>query len=837
MSNESLHLGKFVALVVQLFLLLLLIRQFQLESPAFHRLLVIAWSGFAIQYFLPTKFRLPFFLFLSLFALVFLLGPVQGAWIIGLGAALVGVCHLPLSFAKRVVLLVLVASGLAVVRAGWVASPLPMAVWPILGSMFMFRLIVYLYDLRHDRAPVSWWHTFSYFFLLPNVCFPFFPVVDYSTMRRNYNKGERHDNYQTGVRWMFRGVTHLIRYRFVYQHLAMDPSRVRDLGDVVICVVSAYALYLRISGQFHLIVGMLHLFGFKLPETNHLYFLSSSFTDFWRRINIYWKDFMMKVFYYPAFFQLRKLGNTPALVLSTLLVFFATWFFHAYQWFWIRGGFVFSWNDTLFWTTFALLVVANTLFENHYASRRTATTSFTFGNAVALVLRTAATFTTIAILWSLWTSESISAWLALWEPTTNIEFRDSRFIPLFAAGVVLFIGATLFAAWRERRQTGTAGPAFSKSVALNGGLMCIVLLSAMPSFYNRLGPRVATVMNNIRADKLNRQDTKLLELGYYEDLLAVNRFNSQLWEVYMNRPLDWFDLEGVGAVRPTGDFLERELPVSREFYDNSNVLVRTNRLGMRDREYADEPPTGVFRIAMVGSSWVMGMGVEQDATFEALLEERLNREAFEPWTGCEVLNFGVSAYAGPQHLVVIEKKALPRKPHVVIYDPHGIGNFTISFIARAVERGTEIPYKWLREFVAKAGIDRETSNAVAVQRLMRFQPDIIASLLREMASDCREHGATPVLLNLYDPLTESQSDGPDVIEMAQAAGFILLDLSDWSANHQSEDVLLAEWNRHPNALGHKIIADLLFDRLLEVRDKIGLSPPITTTSSTRLEAE
>ena len=35
----------------------------------------------------------------------------------------------------------------------------------------------------------------------------------------------------------------------------------------------------------------------------------SSFTDFWRRINIYWKDFMMKVFYYPAFFRLRRLGD------------------------------------------------------------------------------------------------------------------------------------------------------------------------------------------------------------------------------------------------------------------------------------------------------------------------------------------------------------------------------------------------------------------------------------------------------------------------------------------------------------------------------------------------
>ena len=66
---------------------------------------------------------------------------------------------------------------------------------------------------------------------------------------------------------------------------------------------------------------MLHLFGFNLPETHHRYFLASSFTDFWRRINIYWKDFMMKVFYYPAYFRLRRFGDTVALVLATVFMF------------------------------------------------------------------------------------------------------------------------------------------------------------------------------------------------------------------------------------------------------------------------------------------------------------------------------------------------------------------------------------------------------------------------------------------------------------------------------------------------------------------------------------
>ena len=93
---------------------------------------------------------------------------------------------------------------------------------------------------------------------------------------------------------------HLILYRLVYNRLVIDAADVTTVPQLVQYLLWPFLLYLRVSGQFHIIVGMLHLFGFNLPETHHLYYLSSSFSDFWRRINIYWKDFMMKLVFYPA---------------------------------------------------------------------------------------------------------------------------------------------------------------------------------------------------------------------------------------------------------------------------------------------------------------------------------------------------------------------------------------------------------------------------------------------------------------------------------------------------------------------------------------------------------
>ena len=71
--------------------------------------------------------------------------------------------------------------------------------------MFVFRLLVYLYDLRHGAAPFSAPHAAAYFFMLPNVCFPLFPVVDYKAFCTAHCCEHSLAIYQTGVRWMFRG--------------------------------------------------------------------------------------------------------------------------------------------------------------------------------------------------------------------------------------------------------------------------------------------------------------------------------------------------------------------------------------------------------------------------------------------------------------------------------------------------------------------------------------------------------------------------------------------------------------------------------------------------------
>ena len=47
-------------------------------------------------------------------------------------------------------------------------------------------------------------------------------------------------------------------------------------------------------------------------------------------------EFMKKLVYFPCFMRLRDKGSLLAVLAATSLTFLATWWLHAYQWFWLQ---------------------------------------------------------------------------------------------------------------------------------------------------------------------------------------------------------------------------------------------------------------------------------------------------------------------------------------------------------------------------------------------------------------------------------------------------------------------------------------------------------------------
>jgi hypothetical protein len=805
-------LRAFVCLLTPLVFLAGLVHHFRIESGAFSKLLNLSVAGFAINYVLPQRFRLLFFVSLSIFALGYVLDVRHAIWIVASGFVIIGMCHLPIPFGWRVALLVTCAGVLALLRAGWMTGPWPAGMWPILGSMFMFRVIVYLYDLRHTPALASPLRTLSYFFLLPNACFPLFPVIDYKAFCRGYYDQDRHRIHHVGVRWIARGVLQLLLYRVVYQLLVSDPTSVTNIAELWQYCTWPFLLYLRVSGQFHIIVGILHLFGFNLPETHHAYFLASSFTDFWRRINIYWKDFMMKVFYYPAYFALRRRGNTFALVASTVLVFVVTWALHVYQWFWLRGTVLLAWNDVLFWTILAAFVVANSLHEMRYGRQRLlAGRALTWRDTAWRALKSVGMFCFISVLWSLWSTESLATWLSLWSaamrwPHNGITWASA--ISLAIPVVVLIVALAAGRSWWPVRAAS-----YERTAVLVVMTATTIVLVSTSRVYDHLGA-VGRFVAGIRYGGLNQADVAGLERGYYENLMGADRLNGDLWALYMNQPLDWrLSLIEAGVARNLDGFVPYELLPSAEGRFKG-TLLRTNRWGMHDKEYTKQPAPGCVRVAVLGASHAMGSGVERQDTFEASLEDHLN-QGRDGFSGCyEILNFSVYGYTPLHQIEVLEHKVAEFAPRSIFYVGHpDDSRRVVHLLAEAVQSGKPLPYPELNQMVRESGVDQSMPRRTLEQRLAPLGTRVLSWLYRRLVDDSRRHGICPTFVFMPMVPQLAYEAGGVELGLARQAGFETLDLMHVYDGADRTTLWVAEWDAHPNARAHKMMADQLYSML------------------------
>ena len=837
--------AQFLAIVVQFALIAVVVGQWQLESQLLSRLMWLAFFGFIVHHLLPRRLRLPFFAMLSLVAVITSvghLGPnvgtrwltgqiktsglfyqaVPGLTLIGIGLGLIGICHLPIRFGARVGLIAVAGAGLAFLRAHSQWFPDVTEMWVILGSMFMFRLMVYLYDLKHRTAPFSPARAVAYFFMLPNVCFPLFPVVDYKTFCSTYYNEDWPRIYQTGLKWMFRGVIQLLLYRLIYEYAPLDVYKLSSALDVAGCMLGMYLLYLRISGTFHLIVGLLLMFGFNLPETHHLYFLSSSFTDLWRRINIYWKDFVMKLFFYPIHFKLRKMGTLWALSLATLATFLATWVLHSWQWFWIRGKPLLDWKDFSFWMILGTLVLVTAIYETTRGRKRTLKPSrVNLRQRLVLGLQAAGIFALMCILWAYWSCQSWAEFQALIDAASRPTIRELMIV----FGVLLLICICAMAwGWSSRetsegsRRQASRTPFhfWPSAVALIAGAVCLL---AIPSVVIWTIPSSEGLIARLHNDVLNARDMDQQRRGYYEDL-DVGRTENWAWHG-AEEPEGWS--KGKKAfVRARRDFLLTDVVPSM-----STILggapCTSNSLGMRDREYQKTKPANTYRIILLGASNDMGTGVRTDQTYENLVEDKLNSLVPDPrYSRYEILNLSVAGDSILQRVLRFEQEGLQFQPDAAILSITAVDEqFVASHLRKTLIKGIEPSpgYRDVVESVVRRARVNGNMPAVMIERRLRpYHDELCKWLFQRFAQQCAQRGVRPLVVYRPAPVDFSGVESATrskILGWARSAGLQVIDLTgafDSVADRSS--LILAKWDDHTTAVGHRLLADELYKDLV-----------------------
>lgn len=824
----------------QLAMIVLIAHLYQLEGLPFAKMLWLASAGFVVSIALPLHYRLPFFTCLSIAAVFVIFGLADGAWLMALGLTLIGICHIPIAFGPKVALLVLVGGGLALLRIDTAVSPWSAAIWPIFGSMFMFRLVLYVRAMKTEPGDRRWWSALAYFFMLPNVAFPLYPVIDYQTFRRTHFDTDETTIYEQGILWIARGLVHLVLYRFVYHNVLNDPADVATLSDLVQLMLGTFLLYLKVSGQFHLIVGLLHLFGFRLPETHKLYYLAHGFTELWRRINIYWTDFMMKLVFYPMYFRIKRLGPAMAVGLSTAAVFVVTWLLHSYQWFWLRGGFPMTLPDFLFWGILGALVVRGALKElraTKAPKRKAGRWDFKLG------LRAALTFGLFCFLWSLWSTESVGQWIWMLTAAAAVDVKGIVMLVAVLGIVMLFGGVD----WEANQRAGVSRwrQPWVRSLV---SLMFLLLLS-LPVLRDA-GPKSwDKALASLHDTGLNARDAAKHHRGYYEQLDVRGQLSAAVGAAESDRA-QWIDATQAGIIRNREDLVERDLHPSLKLVWNGNSFT-TNSFGMRDKEYSLAKPAGTYRIALLGPSHVMGNGVADDQTFEHLVEERLNTEfAAGSQQKFEILNFAVDGFTLPQELAMLEDRVLQFAPDMVIVNHYHRGRaMTERYIGKIAWKDFPID-KELRAILARGGIDQLEHGRVPVPtelgramartvglttrmpqgefetRVRRISNDVNDWALRRIANTVREAGAVPVVLLLNAVIDDAPEEVPNM-EAIRASQFVVVDLFNVFSSQDRAALRVAPWDEHPNATGHRLIADAFYAQLI---DKLPSAPSNTTTA-------
>ncbi len=301
--------------------------------------------------------------------------------------------------------------------------------------------------------------------------------------------------------------------------------------------------------------------------------------------------------------------------------------------------------------------------------------------------------------------------------------------------------------------------------------------------------------------------------------------------------------------------------------------IQTNSLGLRDKEYEIPKPEGVIRVLVLGDSITYGFGVRAEETYAKQLEQILN-ESCESLT-FEVINAGVSGYNIHQELAYLRDRGLELEPDFVILtfvhndiepamqaDSEGYLHWGPTHLKQTLVKRSLLYHKmrlpfheqlrkksflfrfielhYNRSLIVLTHQSPEVDYAKFEAELERaktegsemglIRENVIASYLSTYS-----HTATPVWRAIEVDLFRThvllrQNKTPMIFTTVSAPKLMLkklLNLRDRlalpflnfgyyfgsGANYKNKYSL--GWDSHPNPIAHRLMAELLYEKLLE----------------------
>jgi hypothetical protein len=174
------------------------------------------------------------------------------------------------------------------------------------------------------------------------------------------------------------------------------------------------------------------------------------------------------------------------------------------------------------------------------------------------------------------------------------------------------------------------------------------------------------------------------------------------------------------------------------------------------------------------------------------------------------------AYSALQQLFALEKKVHEFNPDLVVYfQIDEDERFILRNLSMAIRGGIDIPFGFVRQTVEELGLDASQSDEEIRSRLAPHIERIQTWAEQQLIAKIRELGAEPVCVFLPRVQARPKRAAAEARQrVAVEAGCHPINLADVYDGYSEKDLQIASWDKHPNALGHELIAARLYKELV-----------------------
>ena len=206
--------------------------------------------------------------------------------------------------------------------------------------------------------------------------------------------------------------------------------------------------------------------------------------------------------------------------------------------------------------------------------------------------------------------------------------------------------------------------------------------------------------------------------------------------------------------------------------------------------------------------------------FDNVAEDRLTREhASGETTRYELLNFSVGGFGPIQMLADMDRRVVDFQFNALLYTAIDDLYWVTKDVVDAAQHDFPVPYPHVKDVMREAGLSKETSYAEGFAKMKPYSESLLLWTYQEIVRRCQERGVVPMaayIPHMTDVSGESETMARKArqMEIARQAGFVVLDLTHaYDGAPDMHKLWIAPWDSHPNAEGHRMLADALYQAL------------------------